>query len=64
MGSPADSPRLAPKEWVNTLARARTDVAAGRTHGLDDVLRDLDGDMHDLDFKQEASNRCGRTWVN
>lgn len=31
--------------WGDTLARAREDVATGRTHELEDVLRDLAGDI-------------------
>lgn len=49
MGSSADKLRPAPQSWIDTLARARADVAAGRTHGLDDVLRDLNGDIAELE---------------
>ena len=49
METPLDKPRPAPQAWVDTLARARADVAAGRTHRLADVLRDLDGDIAGLE---------------
>lgn len=47
----ANKPRPAPQAWVDTLARAREDVAAGRTHGMEDVLRELDDDIAGLESK-------------
>ncbi len=45
MTAPATKLRQAPKTWGDTLARAREDVAAGRTHELEDVLRDFADDI-------------------
>ncbi len=39
--------------WHDALVRARADVAAGRTHDLDDVLRDLDADAAALEAEDK-----------
>lgn len=52
MSAAADSPQPPPQAWIDTLARARTDLAAGRTHELEDVLRDLDGDIAEIGGKR------------
>ncbi len=44
-----------------TPCRARADVAAGRTHDLDDALRDLDADAAALEAEDKLpASRIGR----
>lgn len=49
MSAPADRLHSPPQTWVDTLARARADVAAGRVHELEDMLRDFEDDIAEID---------------
>ena len=50
MDTPANQRSLpAPKEWIEALARGQADIEAGRTHDLEDVLRDIDNDIAELE---------------
>jgi len=39
MTGPTESRRSPPQAWLDTLARAREDVAAGRTHDFETAMR-------------------------
>lgn len=49
MSASADRRQPPPQAWIDALARARADVTAGRTHDLEDVLRDLNGDAAEVE---------------
>ncbi len=47
--------------WRDVLSRARADMAADRTHDLDDVLRDLDADAVAIETEDKLpESRVGR----
>lgn len=58
MSASADRPQPPPQVWVDTLARARADLAAGRMHELEDVLCDLDSDVAEIE--DEARSQAQR----
>jgi len=45
MNAPFKPSELPPQAWSDALARARADLAAGRTHDLSDVLADIETDI-------------------
>jgi hypothetical protein len=46
--------RAPPQEWIDALARADADVAAGRTVSLDDVLDRMRATAERLEARQKA----------
>jgi hypothetical protein len=55
----SDIPRRAPQSWLDAIARAEADVAAGRTRDFEEVMRELEAEDA-AELEAEAAHAGGQ----